>query len=231
MNLSVKGQHVDVGDALRAHIEEKLETLKGKFFNRVTDASVTFSREGHHLFRASLIFHVGHDVKVQATGESGEAYAAFDEACDRVGKQLHRYKTRLRDHHDRLEKTPDTALLQARDYILQTDGVDLDDEDAELNAQLNKPLAKSPNGDDHVIIAETTTSITTLSVSEAVMRMDLADQDFLLFKNAKSGTLNAVYRRADGNIGWIDPSLDENLAPADLTRLAKNRGDGAHKAA
>ncbi len=208
MNLSVKGQHVDVGDALRAHIEDKLESLKQKYFNRVTDASVVFSREGHYLFRANVTFHVGHDIKVLATSENADAYAAFDDALERVGKQLRRYKNRLRDHHDRMEKTPDTAHLQARDYILQTDGVDLDDEDAELNAQLNKPLANA-NGDDHVIVAEATTNIPALSVSEAVMRMDLADQGFMLFKNAKTGTLNAVYRRNDGNIGWIDPALAE----------------------
>ncbi len=207
MNLSVKGQHVDVGDALRAHIEEKLENIKSKYFNRVTDASVTFSKPAQYLFRASVLFHVGHDVKVQATAENNDAYAAFDEAVDRVAKQLRRYKTRLRDHHERLEKTPDTAFIQARDYILQTDGVDIADEDAELTAQLNKPLQKSPTGDDHVIVAESATTIPALSVSEAVMRMDLAHQDFILFKNPKTDSLNAVYRRPDGNIGWIEPSL------------------------
>ena len=212
MNLSVKGQHVDVGDALRAHIEEKLENVKSKFFNRVTDASVTFTKQASYLFRALVVFHVGHDVKVQASAENNDAYAAFDEAVIRVSKQLQRYKTRLRDHHDRLEKTPDTAYLQARDYILQTDGIDMDDDDAELTAQLNKPLQKSPTGDDHVIVAETTTVIPSLSVSEAVMRMDLADQDFMLFKNPKTDTLNAVYRRPDGNIGWIDPALAGELA-------------------
>src|SRR5688572_14234604 len=103
MQVSVKGQHVDVGDNLRAHIDEKLENMKAKFFNRVTDVSVTFGREGHHLFKAHIVFHVGHDVKVQATAENPDAYAAFDEAAERVAKQLRRYKTRLRDHHDRLD--------------------------------------------------------------------------------------------------------------------------------
>lgn len=214
MNLSVKGQHVDVGDALRAHIEEKLETIKSKYFNRVTDASVTFSKQASYLFRANVAFHVGHDVHVQATAENSDAYAAFDEAVDRVSKQLRRYKTRLRDHHERLEKTPDTSYLQARDYILQTDGVDIDDDDAELTAQLNKPLQKSPTGDDHVIVAETATVIPSLSVSEAVMRMDLAHQDFLLFKNPKTDNLNAVYRRPDGNIGWIEPDAAGKLDAA-----------------
>jgi len=199
MELSVKGQHVDVGDALRAHVEEKLEALKQKYFNRVTDVAVTFSREGHHLFRSHVVFHVGRGVKVQATGDNEDAYAAFDEAATKVSKQLSRYKNRLRDHHDRLEKTPETSFLSARDYILKTEGVDLSADDSDA--------PEAPAGqDDHIIVAEATTAIQSMSVSEAVMRMDLAEQDFMLFKNPKSDELNIVYRRSDGNIGWIDPN-------------------------
>jgi ribosomal subunit interface protein len=199
MELSVKGQHVDVGDSLRAHVEEKLEILKQKYFNRVTDAAVTFAKEGHHLFRAHVVFHVGRGVKVQASGDNADPYAAFDEAASRVSKQLGRYKNRLRDHHERLEKTPESAFLSARDYLLNTTGVDIDAEDM--------PETVTSSKDDHVIVAEETTAIQAMSVSEAVMRMDLADQDFMLFKNAKSDTLNVVYRRSDGHIGWIDPSI------------------------
>lgn len=203
MQVSVKGQHVDVGDSLRKHVEDKLETIKQKYFNRVTDASVTFSKESHHYFRAHIIFHVGHDVKVQATAHDADPYIAFDEAAERVAKQLRRYKNRLRDHHERLEKTPESAFLQARDYILQTEGVDIADEKAE------EPAHSEP-----MIVAEITTNIPSMSVSEAVMRMDLADQDYMLFKNPKNGALNIVYRRPDGNIGWIDPSLAEGKAAA-----------------
>jgi hypothetical protein len=122
-----------------------------------------------------------------------------------VAKQLRRYKNRLRDHHDRLEKSPDSAFLKARDYILKTEGVDIEDED-------EFPETRKANGhanghDEHVIVAETTTSIPSMCVSDAVMRMDLAEQDFMLFKNPKTGVLNAVYRRPDGHIGWIDPTL------------------------
>jgi len=215
MNLSVKGQHVDVGDALRAHIEEKLETLKGKYFNRVTDATVLFSKPAEYLFRANLTFHVGHDVKVQGSSENQDPYTAFDEAADRVAKQLRRYKTRLRDHHDRMEKTPDAALLTARDYILKTEGVDLEDEDAEINKM------PESDGHDHLVIAEMALNIPSISVSDAVMRLDLAAQDFMLFKNPKNGALNVVYRRPDGNIGWIDPALaDKSGTLKDATKAA-----------
>ncbi|MBU6234261.1 MAG: ribosome-associated translation inhibitor RaiA [Alphaproteobacteria bacterium] len=203
MQVSVKGQHVDVGDSLRKHVEEKLEAIKQKYFNRVTDATVTFTKESHHYFRAHVTFHVGHDVKVQANAHDADPYIAFDEAAERVAKQLRRYKNRLRDHHERLEKTPEAAFIQARDYILQTEGVDIA-EDKEDETKHAEPI----------IVAEITTSIPSMSVSEAVMRMDLADQDYMLFKNAKTDTLNVVYRRPDGNIGWIDPSLQAGSAGA-----------------
>lgn len=197
MNLSIKGQHIDIGDSLSAHVEEKLENIKLKFFNRVTDAAVTFSKESQSLFRAHINFHVGRGVRVEASGRNHDAYAAFDEAATRVSKQLARYKNKLRDHHERLEKTPENAFLAARDYALQS-------EDPETESII----------EEHVIVAEETTSIATMSVSEAVMRMDLADQNFMLFKNAKTGDLNIVYRRPDGNIGWVDPNLAATAAAA-----------------
>lgn len=190
MNLSIKGQHIDIGDSLSNHVEEKLTLIKQKYFNRVTDAQVNFSKEGQHMFRVHIAFHVGRGVKVQASAQNHDAYAAFDEAANRVSKQLARYKNKLRDHHDRLEKTPDTAFLAARDYQLAS-------EDPEVESVK----------EEHVIVAEETTTIAAMSVSEAVMRMDLAEQDFMLFKNPKTETLNIVYRRPDGNIGWIDPNL------------------------
>jgi ribosomal subunit interface protein len=200
MQLSVKGQHVDIGDSLRQHVEEKLETVKQKFFNRVTEAIVTFGRDGHHLFTAHIIFHVGHGVKVQATASNTDPYHAFDESADRVAKQLRKYKNRLRDHNERLDKTPETSFLKARDYILNTQGVNIEEDHEDTGHA------------EPIIVAEVTTNIQAMSVSEAVMRMDLADQDYMLFKNAKTDTLNVVYRRKDGNIGWIDPSLEQTAA-------------------
>lgn len=190
MNLTIKGQHIDIGESLSTHVEEKLETIKQKFFNRVTDAAVTFSKETQNLFRVHINFHVGRGVTVEARGQDHDAYAAFDEAAHRLAKQLSRYKNKLRDHHERLEKTPENAFLAARNYALQS-------EDPETESTT----------EEYVIVAEETTSITTMSVADAVMRMDLADQNFMLFKNAKSGDLNIVYRRPDGNIGWVDPNL------------------------
>lgn len=205
MQLSVKGQHVDVGDALRTHVQNKLELVSSKYFNRVTDASVTFGREAQHLFTVHVTFHVGHGVKVQAAGKHTDAYIAFDEASERLAKQLRRYKNRLRDHHERLEKVPDESLLKARDYVLQAVAAPAESEHDDTPEEAHA---------EPVIVAEMTTHIQAMSVSEAVMRMDLADQDFMLFKNPKNGALNIVYRRPDGNIGWMDPSIEERHTKA-----------------
>ncbi len=200
MEVAVKGQHVDVGDALRAHISDKLEQVKAKYFNRVTDAAVVFSREGNYLFRANVAFHVGKDVKVQASADNADAYAAFDEAAAKVAKQLSRYKNRLRSHHAKLESLPDSEFLSARDYVLKPSEAE------------DETLAEGQAHEEPVVVAEMTTNIQTMTVSEAVMRLDLSDQNALLFRNAGNNNLNLVYRRSDGNIGWVDPQQQEKAA-------------------
>lgn len=187
----IQGKQMDVGDALRTHATDKLEETKSKYFNRVTDSQVTFSREGHGhgLYRCRISFRVGKNVHVVAEAVEGDPYLAFNEANDKLGKQLRRYKTRLRDHNERQEAAAQIENLQVRDYTLA--GQDESEEE--------------PVGDP-VVIADMTTEIETLTVSDAVMRMDLAGQDMFLFRNGGHGQLNVVYRRPDGNIGWIDPA-------------------------
>ena len=114
----------------------------------------------------------------------------FDAASDRLEKQLRRYKRRLRDHHNR-QRDAGRAVETARDYVLAPEA-----EEEEEVQETFQP----------VIVAERTTQIDRLSVGEAVMRMDLADVPVLLFRNGGTGSFNVVYRRADGHIGWIDPS-------------------------
>lgn len=191
MKLIVQGKQIDIGEALRTHVSEKLEELNGKYFNHATDATVTFSREGHGhgLHRAQIHIRIGKSIMVIGEAAENDPYLAFDTASEKVAKQLRRYKRRLRDHHERIETSAKVDMLQARDYVIAEDH---EDEDA---AQAQDP----------VIVAEIATSIETLSVSEAVMRMDLAGQPALLFRNAKHQGLNMVYRRPDGNVGWIDP--------------------------
>jgi ribosomal subunit interface protein len=197
MELTVHGKQINVGDALRTHVSDKLEDLNQKYFNHATFATVTFSREGHGhpKTRAHISIQLGKNIMVIADAVENDPYVSFEAAAEKVSKQLRRYKRRLRDHHERLEQTPENEITKARDYVLSasnTDEAKPQDDDV-------------PQGEDPVVIAEMSASIETMSVSEAVMRMDLSGQPALMFRNASHGGLNMIYRRADGNLGWLDP--------------------------
>ena len=184
MDISVKGRNLDVGDALKGHVEDHLSSAVTKYFIRAIDASVVFSREGRSL-RADISVHPGpRGMVVQGGSESNDPYAAFDGALERISKQLRRYKRRLNSHH----KGHGEDVLPAQQYVIQ-------------------PVAAD---DSPTIIAEMPVHIATLSVSEAVMQMGLADAPVMMFRHSATRRLNVVYRRKDGNIGWIDPSEDED---------------------
>ncbi len=188
MDISIKGKNLDIGDALKGHVEDHLSSAVTKYFMRALDARVVFTREGRDL-RADISVHPGpRGMVVQGRSESNDAFAAFDGALERISKQLRRYKRRLNDHH---KGHPDNTL-PALQYVIQPEH---DDKEVDVDGP-------------PTIIAEMPTEIATLSVSEAVMRMDLADAPVTMFRNSGSGRLNIVYHRADGNIGWIDPSDD-----------------------
>ena len=188
MNLSVIGRHLDVGDALRSHVEDHLDGAVSKYFSQALEATVTFSKAAHRQLRADISVHPRRGMLVQGSGEGGDAYVAFEAALGRIAKQLRRYKRRLRDdHHKGLD---DEAVLTAQQYILASEtGED-----------------EVPDGASPAVIAEMPTEIATLTVGEGVMRMDLGDLPAMVFRNRAHGALNVIYRRPDGNIGWIDPS-------------------------
>ena len=186
MQLSVKGKQLDVGDALRTHVAGSLEHILSKYFGDAIDANVTLAPEAH-LFRAVVTAHVGRHIQLEAHGEAGDVYAAFDMAAERLSKRLRRHKRRLRDHH---KDGGDQDTLPAQQYILAGDHQEDTGSDDE-----GRPA----------VVAEMLTEIPSLTVSEAVMRMDLADQPAMMFRNSAHGGLNMIYRRPDGNIGWIDP--------------------------
>lgn len=207
MQITIQGKQIDLGDALRAHVTEKLEEINSKYFNHATDATVTFSKEGHGhgTLKAHISIRIGKDIMVMADKEAGDPYGAFDAAAEKVSKQMRRYKTRLRDHHDRIEKTPEAEIVKARDYVLAATP-EIEPEEQDNNGV--------PQGEDPIVIAELTTAIQTMSVSEAVMRLDLSGENAMLFRNAAHNGLNMVHRRADGNIGWIDPEGNHNNSAA-----------------
>ena len=186
MDISIKGKQVDVGESLREHVEENLSPAVTKFFDRAMGASVIFSREAHN-YRVDISVHARRGMLVQGRGFADEIYNAFDGALDRIVGQLRRYKRRLTD--SRKGRGPDD-FMPAQQYVIQPESAD----------------EEVPEEAQPIIIAEMPAEIATLAVSEAIMNMDLADVSAIMFRNSAHGGLNVVYRRRDGNIGWIDPS-------------------------
>ena len=198
MQISVTGRQIDVGDALRGRVETNLADSVVKYFDHAIEGNVVFSREAQGV-RVDISVHVGRGIMVQGHSRAENAHTAFDGALDRIAKRLRRHKRRLRDHHrDHKTSLADDAL-QAQQYILSGEG------EAEDEAGDNEDPPIDDGEPSPVVIAEMTTRIDSLTVGEAVMRMDLADQPALIFRNSGHGGLNVIYRRTDGNIGWIDP--------------------------
>ena len=192
MQLSVKGKQLDIGSALRGHVEDSLERILGKYVGDAIVARVTLSREAR-LYRASVSAHVGRNILLEAQGEAAEPYPAFDAAADRLSKRLRRHKRRLRNHHK--EAPAEYEPVQAQQYILAGP--------EPTEAVVEEP--ETGSADQPVVVAEMAAEIPSLTVSEAVMRMDLADLPAMMFRNSAHGGLNMIYRREDGNIGWLDP--------------------------
>lgn len=189
MKVTVTGRHLDVGQALRQHVEEGLEAIVSKYFDKAMDATITFEKE-NAFYEADISVRIGRGMLIQGSAGAAEPYAAFNNAADHIAKRLRRYKRRLRDHHQ--VATPEVEALEAQQYILARES------ETAVGDESARPS-------EPVVIAEMTTDITSLTVGEAVMRMDLADVPALMFRNAAHGGLNMIYRRSDGNIGWVDP--------------------------
>lgn len=181
MQIQVSGKQVEVGQALTAYVEQRLSASIPKYLDRVTHVDVVLSKEAHN-FRVDINLSPGTHghLAVKARGDAADAHAAFDVAADKVEKQLRRYKRKLNDHR------AEEATHRATKYVI---------------SQPEEVVEDSP-----LIIAEKETAIQSLTVSEAVMRMDLEDLPALVFFNKANGRLNTVYRRADGNISWVDPA-------------------------
>ncbi|MGM0585648.1 MAG: ribosome hibernation-promoting factor, HPF/YfiA family [Pseudomonadota bacterium] len=191
MHIQVNGKQIDVGDALRGHVEDRFSAAVSKYAENPIDSTVTFSRDAHEVV-CDATAHLSTGMVAKARGRATDPYAAAEGACDRLEKQLRRYKRRLKDHH-RARREPIPAA-EAPAYVLQSAPQDESEEHEE------------PEGLDPLVIAEMRHPVQSLTVGEAVMQMEMADESFLLFRNNSHGGLNVVFRRQDGNIGWIDPA-------------------------
>lgn len=192
MQLTVQGKQMDLGDALRTHVNTKLEDLNQKYFNRAIDANVIFAPEGTAFVRAHISLRIGKDIMVISDATETDPYISFDVAAEKVAKQLRRYKRRLRDHHRKLDETPEENFIPALDYTISAE-------------QDNAPEGEDHENGEPLVVAEIATRIQTMSVSDAVMRLDLSGLPAMMFRNASHNGLNMIYRRPDGNIGWVDP--------------------------
>jgi ribosomal subunit interface protein len=200
MQLTVSGKQVNLSDALQVHVSQHLASITSKYFDQALEAHVTFSK-ARSFFTCDINMHAGRGVTVRGEGEAGDAHAAFDDAAEHIAKRLRRYRQRMNDHsRDTAAATP--ASESGRQYILRDD-----DFVSEIStSKKGNALAAEADTLHATVIAESDTVIETLSVRDAVMRLDLAYQQLLMFRNKKSGQLNVIYRRTDGHIGWIDPA-------------------------
>ncbi|MCB2135830.1 MAG: ribosome-associated translation inhibitor RaiA [Rhodobacteraceae bacterium] len=188
MRYQISGKQIDVGEALQVHVKSELGGTVEKYSQRPTDANVIFSRSAHE-FMCETTVHLSTGLTASAKGHANDIYDAFENCREKMDKQLRRYKRRLKDHHR--ERSEPVESAGAAMYVLAANGDSEESEPADL-----QPM----------IIAELETKVSSLSVGEAVMQMELAGAPLLVFRNEKHGRINIVHRRDDGNIGWIDPS-------------------------
>lgn len=187
MKITLTGKQVDIGDKLRNHVEENITNSVNKYFSAPISCNVAFSKEGED-FSAEVTVHPAKNIILKGEGAAGDPYSAFDNACEHIATRLRRHKTKLKDHKG---KTGMSEVANAAVYPLM-------ETEEEVDININAPLT----------IAETDVNIPVCTVSEAVMYMDLENESALMFRNVANNHISMVYRRKDGNIGWVEPKAE-----------------------
>jgi ribosomal subunit interface protein len=197
MSFRVSGKNIDIGEALRNRVNARIAEATAKYFDGGFSGHVTVGKEGFG-FRTECVIHLDSGIMLEAEALAADAYASADEAALRIEKRLRRYKRRLKGHQSRGNgHVAELPAIDAPSYVLAAPEHDTDDETTEWHP---------------TVIAESTTSLKRLSVSEAVVELDLRGAAVMVFRHAGHGRINLVYRRADGHIGWIDPPPIESDA-------------------
>jgi ribosomal subunit interface protein len=206
VQLPVSGKQIALSDALRAYVSRQLDNITNKYFDHALEAQVTFGR-ARSFFTCDINLHAGRGVTVRGEGEAGDANTAFDDAAEHIAKRLRRYRKRVNEHarglNARVKPEP------GREYVLREEEFPEVAENA--GAGYIDGHADRSQAFEATIIAEGDAMIETLSVRDAVMHMDLAYRQLLMFRNSGNGQLNVVYRRPDGHIGWIDPASGRSI--------------------
>ncbi|HWT11752.1 MAG TPA: ribosome-associated translation inhibitor RaiA [Allosphingosinicella sp.] len=191
MDIRVSGHQIDTGEALRGQVDERLSAIADKYFSRAISAQVTFGRGPYdHSFTCDIVAHVPQGVVLKGHGGAPLAHAAFDQAAERIEKQLRRYKRRLKDRHAQAAHAATADVADAGYTIFAA------------------PPEEEEASEHPPIVAETRVDIPSATVSDAVMLLDLRDTNALMFRNSGTGNFNMVYRRGDGTIGWVEPQRD-----------------------
>jgi ribosomal subunit interface protein len=191
MDIRVSGHQIDTGEALRGQVDARMQAIADKYFSRAISAQVTFGKGPYdHSFTCDIVAHVPQGVVLKGSAGATLAPAAFEQAADRIEKQLRRYKRRLKDRHAQSAHAEAEAAAEAAYTIFAPPPED------------EEPV------DNPAVIAETKVDIPTASVSDAVMLLDLRNTNALMFRNRATGAFNMVYRRGDGTIGWVEPQPD-----------------------
>jgi ribosomal subunit interface protein len=198
MTIRVSGKSISVGEALRGRVSERTDEVLRKYFDGNYSGHITLSKDGFG-FRTDCALHLDSGVTLEAESNAADAYASADQALAQIEKRLRRYKSRLKDRSARKTHVAAVAIaemeapaLDAPSYIIEAPAGEGEDEATPYNA---------------VIIAEATTSLKRLSVSEAVMELDFTGAPVIVFQHGSSGRVNVIYRRPDGNVGWVDPPV------------------------
>ncbi len=195
MPFRVSGKNIDIGEALRGRVNQRIAEATAKYFDGGYSGHVTIGKDGFG-FRTECVIHLDSGIVLEAEATAGDAYSSADQAAERIEKRLRRYKSRLQDHQTRPTDgyAIDQNAVAAPSYVIAAPEHDTDEEITEFNP---------------VIIAESTTTLKRMSVSDAVMQLDMTGTAVIVFRHAGHGRVNLVYRRADGHIGWIDPPAVE----------------------
>ena len=190
MTLRVSGKNLDIGDALRSKVEDRVSSALAKYFDGQYSGHVTVARDGTG-FRTDCVLHLTSGRTLEASASAHDAYASFDQTADRIEKRLRRYKQKLKERSAATDERVGTTMQSAY-------------------AVIEAPSEEAGHGQySPVVIAETTKPLLRFSVSEAILELDFSGAPALVFLHAGTGRVNVVYRRSDGAIGWVDPPLDQ----------------------
>jgi ribosomal subunit interface protein len=186
VDVRVADHQVETGESIKEHAIQRIEEITEKYYSRAVGANVTFGKGPQNDFTCDIVAPVAQGVVLKAAHRAPTAQVAFEAAADKIEKQLRRYTKRLKEHKAGNDVSPRIEANAAYRVF------------AGVGDQEEPPASPT-------IVAETKVDIPQANVADAVMMMDLRNTAALMFRNTNTGELNMVYRRDDGNIGWVEP--------------------------